>query len=116
MSVETPKCPGDLRPAVLAFAYAMETKLRVNDHKGGWARCSNGYLLRRLRNETKELASALHRQNRSRKDWNSHAPLILAEAADVANFAMMIADVCGNLGEPLEAAVPSWNGARVEDA
>jgi hypothetical protein len=29
--------------------------------------------------------------------------VVLKEAADVANFAMMIADVCGALGQPGES-------------
>lgn len=79
-------------PYVLGFALLMEAKLEANRHKGdrdGWIRCSVGdFLLPRLREEFGELCDALP----------EGAPAeIAAEAADVANFAMMIADVCGGL-------------------
>ena len=84
------------RPAVLAFADAMEHKLRANDHKGGWSECEVEYLLERLRAETKELTAAA-RDHRFRTLKPAEAEAVLHEAADVANFAMMIADICGGL-------------------
>lgn len=48
-----------LRPEVEAFAQLMERALRENDDKGGWDRCSNGYLQTRLHQEVEELAEAL---------------------------------------------------------
>jgi len=79
------------RPEVKAFADAMEAKLKANDHKGGWNNCGTSmqYLFDRLLEETEELEVAVH-------DKNS----VLEEAADVANFAMMIADVAGELLPP----------------
>ena len=68
-----------LRPEVAAFARAMETQLRKNDWKGHWRHCTGTYLFNRLRGEVNELSRA------STADR-------LKEAADVANFAMMIAD------------------------
>lgn len=92
----------DLRPEVQAFAKMMEAKLRENDFKGGWKNCPIGYLTRRCGNELSELRETIHR--RLLRTPNGHpAPsaeesaLIGREAADVANFAMMIADVCGAL-------------------
>lgn len=82
-----------LRPEVAAFALAMEQKLRENDHKGGWKKCTLAYLMKRLREETKELADAVSRRS---EGWA--AGKFRREAADVANFAMMIADVCGEIG------------------
>ena len=73
----------ELRPSVLAFAQAMERKLRKNDHRGGWAQSSPKWLLSRLREETRELSDAL----------NGADLEVLDEAADVGNFAMMIHDV-----------------------
>jgi NTP pyrophosphatase (non-canonical NTP hydrolase) len=70
----------DLRPEVAAFAEVMERKLRENDHKDHWRYCTGTYLFNRLRGEVNELARAKTADER------------LAEAADVANFAMMIAD------------------------
>lgn len=106
-----------LRPEVAAFAQAMEAKLRENDHKGrvGWKGEDTNWLLRRLREETDELASVVARQaigaaqytgeaaQNERRDW--YRPEVTREAADVANFAMMIADVCGAL--PVAAPAPT---------
>lgn len=77
---------GYARPEVRAFADAMEEQLSANDHKGGWQRDTALSLLRRLREETTELARAIGGEGD-----------VLKEAADVANFAMMIADVSGAL-------------------
>lgn len=73
------------RPVVLWFAAEMEAKLRENDHKGGWSECTVGYLVERLREETVELEMAL-----DAKPFD----VVIREAADVANFAMMLADLC----------------------
>ena len=70
---------------LLEFAIAMETKLRANAHKGGWQNCTMAYLTRRLGQEAGELRRAIAR--------NAPSKEVVAEAADVANFAMMIADV-----------------------
>lgn len=103
-----------LRPQVQAFAEAMEKKLRENDHKGGWkdvCGCTTGYLTRRLRTELRELVTEIGKTNRAytkygqgryglerdqlaaRKKLDGQRAKLLGEAADVANFAMMIADV-----------------------
>jgi hypothetical protein len=100
-----PSYADGFRPEVLAFAVAMETRLRANDHKGGWGACSAAHLLSRVADEFKELKRAVG-------DLNGGD--ILHEAADVANFAMMVADVCGALA-PV-AAIPSyaqgWDDAK----
>jgi len=75
-----------LRPEVQAFALAMEERLKANDHKGGWKNESPDWLIRRMRQEFSELEMAIDYQKNIRH-----------ESADVANFAMMIADVCGAL-------------------
>jgi len=79
-----------LRPEVAAFALAMEDKLRQNDHKGGWDDCSKQYMAMRLTQEREELRDAIAR--------GAPPEEILKEAADVANFAMMVADLVGGLG------------------
>jgi hypothetical protein len=69
----------------------MEYKLSLNRHKGdreGWSGDSPELLLARLKEEVTELLGAIH----SGTDQQ-----VLEEAADVANFAMMIADVSGGL-------------------
>ena len=76
----------ELRPAVAAFAELMESRLQANDHKGGWSDCTFGYLWQRLGEERQELYRALVRRKRS---W----PEVIHEAVDVANYAMMIADL-----------------------
>jgi NTP pyrophosphatase (non-canonical NTP hydrolase) len=91
------------RPEVEAFADRMEAKLRENDWKGGWKGCTDLDLFERLGEESAELLSALHRHAK-RLSWGEGWVMetdteerIGREAADVANFAMMIADVCGAL-------------------
>jgi hypothetical protein len=84
----------ELRPEVRAFAEAMETKLRANDHKGGWQDDAASRLMRRLHEETAELEAALGNSDLKGSAWQA---LVRREAADVGNFAMMVADVCGSL-------------------
>lgn len=79
-----------LRPSVLAFASEMERKLSARDRvrgERGWIGCTPEWLYSRLAQEANELLDAIRSCN----------TMILEEAADVANFAMMIADVCGLL-------------------
>lgn len=82
----------------------MERKLRANDHKPGWKGDDRWALYHRLREETVELHNAMRdaeRYDTSDRGARRTPAQILAiagrEAADVANFAMMIADVCGAL-------------------
>ena len=75
-----------LRPEILWFAEQMEKKLQSNDYKGGWNDCSIKYLLYSLKEEIKELSDELNQKSNSSN--------IIKEAADIANFAMMIADKC----------------------
>ncbi len=82
-----------LRPEVIAFAVAMETKLRMNDFKGGWQDMSEGDCVDRIQDELQELELAVVR--------DEPAVVVLAEAADVANFAMFIADNNQRLGSTL---------------
>ena len=83
-----------LRPEVQAFAEAMERRLRENEHKGGWKRERPAWLFKRLREEEFELWTAW-----ADRRFSLDVPVtrIVDEAADVANFALMIADVCGGL-------------------
>lgn len=76
------------REEVLWFAKEMENKLQENDHKGGWQDESYSSLFNMLEKEVRELCSALI-DNRSA---GSELEDVRSEAADVANFAMMIAD------------------------
>lgn len=83
----------DLRPCVLAFAILMEQQLRANDHKSGWGSDTPTSLLGRVYDEALELHDAIA----GRSLGNVAAGDVGKEAADIANFAMMIADVCGAL-------------------
>lgn len=82
------------RSEVQQFAIAMEERLRANDHKGGWSGANKSYLLCCIAGETEELKAAVYgigvdntEQEPQRRIWH--------EAADVANFAMMVADNWG---------------------
>jgi hypothetical protein len=86
------------RDDVRWFAVEMETKLRANDHKGHWRNCDFPYLDRRLDEEIKELKSALSRLDHPVTPEQRQR--VIAEAADVANFAMMIADNARRLLNP----------------
>ena len=82
-----------LRPEVLAFAIAMERELRANDYKGGWKECDSASLLQHLDEEVYELTE---------EAMKSTSENVLSEAADVANLAMMVADVMGGLRHAYE--------------
>lgn len=78
-----------IRDEVAQFAALMERKLKANDHKDHWEGAPMGYLLRRLKEEVEELERAVRSSN--------DAETIGGEAADVGNFAMMIADNMASL-------------------
>lgn len=79
----------NLRSSVKQFAQAMERKLRENDHKGGWDETTDACLIERLFEEANELSWAMSRVG----DGPPPDPhRVVDECADVANFAMMIAD------------------------
>jgi NTP pyrophosphatase (non-canonical NTP hydrolase) len=80
--------PMRVRESVERFSFVMEERLRANDHKGqwGWEDEDPLWLLDRLKQETQELEEAMDLGDRAAVEH---------EAADVANFAMMIAARCG---------------------
>ena len=77
-----------LKDSVKWFSQHMENVLRDNDYKGGWEDIDVGWLLGRLQEEVCELENELHVSNNEEK--------IIKECCDVANFAMMIADLYEN--------------------
>lgn len=85
------------RPEVVTFADLMERELRNNDHKGGWKGCAAGPLLDRVYEELNELRDALFSYPRDTLEYRRK---IAEEAADVANMAMMVVDVCDALPPP----------------
>lgn len=85
---------------LLAFARVMDNKLQENAHKGHWRdrpdHCTPEQLFARLVDEVDELRAELMAIKRGKTDGRK----IGRECADVANFAMMIADVCEPIMEP----------------
>ena len=92
--------------ALHSFQRIMWDKLMANTHKGGWGGAEPLDLFARLEGEGGELALAIDAYilacNMTITDPN-HPRIVAArvavakECADVANFAMMIADVVGGL-------------------
>lgn len=80
-----------LRPPVMWFANEMERQLQENDYKAGWSSLSAKWMLNRLKQEVRELERAIIAGKE-----------VVEEAADVANFAMMIADNYTNGEEECE--------------
>ncbi len=82
-----------VRKEVKWFSELMEEKLKKNDHKGGWRdgdSTIDGYLIYRLQDEVDELKEKLRIESWVEPDGIKK---ITEECADVANFAMMIADL-----------------------
>lgn len=76
------------RSVVEWFTERMEEKLMRNDHKGGWEVMGPRELIARARQELDELEQAVENKK--------GGAAIASEAADVANFVMMLADVMQN--------------------
>lgn len=81
-----------IRKAVRLFAEAMERRLIANDHKRSWGEIPFRDLLHLLEGEVRELWQAY--ENRSACDENRYQQ-VTKECADIANFAMMIAENYG---------------------
>lgn len=84
------------REALAWFAGEMERQLRENDAKPGWEMDSLRLLCGRVDDEIRELQRALadpvNNLSAPRNYSTEDLQRIVAESADVANFAMMIAD------------------------
>ena len=84
------------------FTELMAKRLKENDHKGGWEDCNEAYLLKLLEQEVKELSDVIKNINpfmpeSKFPEQTQLKKVAIREATDVANFALMIADVCGGL-------------------
>jgi len=97
-----------LRPEVQAFATVMEHKLRLNDYKGGWDDCSWEYLWGKLREETRELDNA----SKQKLQGNN---AVTEEAADVANIALMLADMSETLQWMQQHALENQNKVGTDE-
>ncbi|MEW9578589.1 hypothetical protein U9K47_25090 [Bacillus toyonensis] len=80
------------RGSIRWFAEHMESKLSENDHKGGWEEDTADDLLEKLKAELVELKGELEPDlvPSSVPVWSAN---IIRECADIANYAMMIADI-----------------------
>jgi NTP pyrophosphatase (non-canonical NTP hydrolase) len=78
-----PRVHADDDAAVDVFSADMKRKLAANVHKKHWSEVSSSYLFRRMLEEMFELHEAME---------IGTAGNVIDEAADVANFCMMIAD------------------------
>ncbi|MNU34876.1 hypothetical protein D3C71_234620 [compost metagenome] len=86
-----------LRPEVQWFAEQMELMLQANEHKGGWSSESSEFLLMECERNFDMLDVAVSNHTRAshtdskelRKEWMA---AIMRRSANVANFAMMVAD------------------------
>ena len=74
-----------IRSEVKTFAEFMEVSLKLNDYKGGWRNKTPDWLMSRLKDEVQDLQAAL--------DFALYNEEKIGECVDVANYAMMIADV-----------------------
>ena len=89
--LETLPKPRELqvREPVRWFSERMEEKLQKNDHKSHWSNCDFPYLDKRLDEEIQELKTA---RSLLYPVTAETVQAVISEAADVANFAFMIAD------------------------
>lgn len=76
------------RPVVETFAEEMEKQLRANDHKGTWEDITFYWLMDGLKRNTAALRTCVNQEPRGLNQQEE----ILRRAANIANFAMMIAD------------------------
>lgn len=76
---------------LLWFAGEMAKKLDENSHKCGWDDIDLDYAMMRLKQEVGELNGAVYETMCEIKPPDVVAREIIREAADVANFAFMIA-------------------------
>ena len=83
----------------------MEARLRANDHKEGWEHEMPQWLIERAREEVRELDDAVDAV-RARGVGDGRDEGVWWEAADVAVFAMMAAEVS------TESVYPDRGGSR----
>jgi hypothetical protein len=89
----------ELRPEVAAFAQLMEQKLQENEYKAGWRHLDGQDLIWKLRDRFYELEDCVWVTPPENLTPAEVKHLISRDAADVANYAMMVADVKGDLSD-----------------
>ncbi len=80
-AVKTPSC--EPRESIKNFAQHMESALVENEHKGGWQGCEMSHFIKCLKKQLQDLMLSLADRDNER---------ITKEAADIANFCMMISE------------------------
>ncbi len=109
-------CGRPVGDTVVRFVGIMCAKLKMNVHKGGWHDDTTESLVNRLEEEVIELKQEFStsllmkidqvESHEDRKEFRlDRSRRIAREAADVANFAMFIADVEGGLVEGIDHLV-----------
>jgi hypothetical protein len=78
----------EIRPELAAFAKAMESRLKENAHRGDWRTFNFYYLAACLTANLGHMIRAFQADK---------ADAVLKSATDAANYAMMIAELYGNL-------------------
>lgn len=82
------------RKEVLWFAERMERKLALHDDRDHWTTSDPAFLMTRLLEEVRELDDAMMGTGFDYRPMiKEEQDRVIDEAADVANFAMMIADI-----------------------
>lgn len=104
-----PTFPSDLRPEVLAFAYAMEARLRAKDAELGGNSWQRGAV--DLRHIAKLARTKVGMAAFEAIEGN-HPGCAIKEAADAANYLLIIADLSG----ALETDVQRIESARAQGA
>jgi len=99
-----------IRREVRNMCEQMEVRLRANDHKGGWHNMSWEHLLDLLKEEVAELEECFDTGSGKVVTEPAH---ITAEAADVANFAMMLMDNFGTIMDAPKLYVPQQQSITV---
>jgi len=81
----------DPRHEVTDFSQVMEIRLKLNERKGHWGNEHHEFLTREMVRNFNHLFEALGKEDKDKDE-------ITKRCANVANFAMMIADNEGNIG------------------
>ncbi len=84
ITIHLPRDLENVRPELVRFFDAMVYKLHRNKHKGKWENVRLGMALPKIRAEINELQEAIS---------NGNTFEVILEAADVANWALIIANV-----------------------
>lgn len=84
-------CPKP-RKTVYEFAYDMEQQLKVNEHKGVWGKEHWEFFTRKIQKNFDNMIWELEKEDKDKCE-------ITILCANLANYAMMIADNYGTLGD-----------------